>query len=571
MKGQWIATAVAMAIWSGILTLGGCGGSGDGGGNGSAPDYLLFYGDNSNSTTSAVTGNGLFKIQQGALWPLKIINTNGKSNVRDFTPLGDLTVFAACGVAGCEPWITDGTPDGTRLIKDINPFGDSNPAHYTLFNDQLFFAADDGQHGVELWKTDGTEKGTVMVKNIGIEEDLFPLPPLNPVSGNPQELTVFGDTLFFVANDLDYLGFGRGIELWKTDGSEAGTIMVRNIAIENPDNPDTDRDLAVDSSPHALTIFNGMLFFSATDGIFGPEHYGRELWRSDGTESGTVLVKDIGQGLGSYDANPQKFTIFEDALYFFADDGSQGYEPWKSDGTEPGTVLVANVGDDTLGPFPLAADHLTFWASLNGRLYFTADDGFTGLEPWSTGGGITIQLADLNPAGDSVVANRDDVFRVYNQQLFFFANDGLHGFEPWLTDGTLPGTLLLRDIYTGPLNAPTSASGLTITAEYHGKLYFTADDGLTGRELWVSDGTEIGTAIFKDIGPGYESGYSDAFGPARLDGALFFSAFDGRLSGGHGIEMWRTLGTEAETQLVEDLNPGAAYDGVLKSSPFPLP
>lgn len=564
----WLPAAAAVAIWAGILTLGGCGGDGDGE---DKPDYLLFYGDNSQNTSNSDAGNGLFKIEDGALFQVRIINTMAKSQVQGFTRLGDLTVFSACGFAGCEPWVTDGTADGTRMIKNINPLGDSNPSHYTLFKGQLFFTADDGEHGVELWKTDGSQAGTVMVRNIGLEQDLSPLPPPQPVSSNPRELTVFGNALFFVANDIDYLGFGRGIELWKTDGSEAGTIMVRNIAIENPDNPDTEPDLAVDSSPQELTVFNGMLCFSATDGLFGPEHYGRELWRSDGTESGTVVVKDIGQGIGRYDGNPQKYTIFEDTLYFFADDGSQGYEPWESDGTGPGTFLVANIGDDVSGPFPPTAERLTFWTSMNGRLYFTADDGSTGLEPWSTGGGVTTRLADINPVGDSVVAGRDDLFRVYNNRLFFFANDGLHGFEPWLTDGFLPGTLLLKDIYPSPLNAPTSADDLTMITEYQGKLYFTANDGLTGRELWVSDGTELGTVLFREIGPGYESGYSDAFGPAMLDGALFFSAFDGRLTGGHGIEMWRTLGTAAETQLVEDLNPGGQYDGVLEASPLPPP
>lgn len=570
MNRQSLATAVlSIVILVFSLAVGGCSGSGSGESENAPPAYLLFYGDNTQNTATSDTGNGLFKIQDGALSPVKIINTMAKSQVQDFTGLGDLTVFSACGVAGCEPWITDGTPDGTRMIKNINPFGDSNPTNYTLFKGQLFFTADDGVHGVELWKTDGSEAKTVMVRNIGIEQDISQPPPL-PVSSDPRELTVVGNALFFVANDIDYLGFGRGAELWKTDGSEAGTIMVRNIAIENPDNPAAEPDQAVDSLPGELIVFNGMLFFSATDGIFGPGHYGRELWRSDGTESGTVVVKDIGQGIGSYDGAPQKFTIFEDSLYFFADDGVHGFEPWKSDGTATGTLLVANIGNDDFGPFPPTPDRLTFWTSLNNRLYFTADDGFTGLEPWSTGGGITILLADINPIGDSVVADRDDVFRVYNNQLFFFANDGVHGFEPWLTDGTLKGTVLLRDIYATPSNSPTNVGGLTMITEYQGKLYFTANDGLTGRELWYTDGTEVGTSLLKNIGPGYESGYSDAFGPAMLDEALWFAAYDGRMTGAHGIEMWRTLGTVAETQLVEDLNPGA-YDGVLKASPLALP
>ncbi len=552
-----------------VLSLAGCGGGG--GDDGEAPsEHLLFYGDNTNSDQPD-TGSGLFKIQDGTLWPVKIINAAGKSQVQGFTRLGAKTVFSACGITGCEPWITDGTTDGSRLVKDINPFGDSNPSNYTLYDDELYFSADDGEHGRELWKTDGTEQGTVMVKNIGIEQDLLPLPPPVPVSGNPHELTVYRDMLLFVANDIDYLGDGRGVELWRTDGTEAGTEMVKNIAIENPDNPAEDPAIAVDSSPHELIIYNGELFFAATDGAFGPDKSGVELWKSDGTEAGTVIVKDIGIRHAFYDGSPQQFIAFANALYFFADDGTHGFEPWRSDGTEDGTVMVANIGNDALGPFPATPDNLTYWDILDGKLLLTADDGFTGVEPWLIEKGSTMLLADINPTGDSVVAGRDDVFRIYNSELFFFADDGTHGFEPRLTDGTLEGTLLIKDIYSTPSNSPTSASGLKVLIEYQGQLYFTANDGLTGREVWVTDGTEVGTRIFKDIGPGYESGYSGAFGPATLDGALFFSAFDGRLAAGHGVEMWRSLGTEAETQLVEDLNPGASSDGVLTAGPLLVP
>ena len=164
-----------------------------------------------------------------------------------------------------------------------------------------------------------------------------------------------------------------------------------------------------------------------------------------------------------------------------------------------------------------------------------------------------------------------DVFYVLNEQLLFFANDGTHGFEPWLSDGTFLGTRLLADIYSTPINLPLTADGLTFLTEYQRRLYFTANDGLTGRELWSTDGTTVGTWVLSDIGPGYESGYSDAFGPSVIDGELFFSAFDGAVNLGHGVEMWSTLGNETDTLLVEDLNPGAQNDGVLKAVPLPLP
>jgi len=548
----------------------GCGGGGGGGDDGDGSltpaDYLLFYGDNTNNTNPDTSGDGLFKIQDGVLRLLKIINPVGKSHVQDFTDFGDLVIFSACNAWGCEPWITDGTSEGTALLKDINPLGDSNPADYTLFEGEIYFSADDGRHGVELWKTDGTGIGTVMVKNIGIEDSLSPFPA--PVSSDPQELTVFNDALFFVANDIDYENHGQGVELWKTDGTEAGTVIVKNIAIEDPSNPAQDPDTPIDSDPRNLTVFNGALYFVATDGRYGLDRYGVEPWKTDGTEANTIIVKNIGinpiNASLSYDSSPEQFTVFNNELYFFADDGLSGFEPWKTDG-DSNTDLVRNIGIDNGTPFPSSPDNLTYWAEAGGRLFFTAETGNSGIEPYTTDGTSTAKLDDLN-----VVPGRDDVFRVFNDRMFFFADDGTHGFELWVSNGTLSGADLIKDIYATPINSPVTAGGLKFLTEYKGQLFFTADDGFVGTEVWVTQGTEISTGVLKDIGPGNESGYADAFGPEKLDGVLWFSAFDGGTNIDHGVEMWRTLGTEAETQLVEDLNPGP-QDGVLTASSFPLP
>ena len=576
MKDKISTLVVALVFLSVSFVLSSCGGGGGGGSDDSATpsptdSYLLFYGDNSSPDTS---GDGLFKIQNGALWLLKIINSSGKSQTQNFTPFGEKYIFSACGALGCEPWITDGTPEGTNLLANLNLINDSNPQEYTLFKNTIYFSANDGVHGVELWRTDGTETGTVMVKNIGIEDESLLVPQL--INGNPHELTVFGGHLYFVANDIDYQGYGTGIELWKTDGTEVGTVIVKNIAIEDPDNQTNDPDTSIDSSPNQLMVFNNSLYFVANDGQYGTEHYGSELWKSDGTEANTTIVKDIGinplSNLFSYDALPEQLTVFNGMLYFFADDGLTGFEPWRTDGTELNTVQVANVGIDTDGPFPTATNNLTYWTEMRDWLYFAADDGLSGVELWRTNGLSTAIVLDINPLdGDSVVPGRDDVFYVLNGQLLFFANDGTHGFEPWLSDGTFLGTRLLADIYSTPINLPLTADGLTFLTEYQRRLYFTANDGLTGRELWSTDGTTVGTWVLSDIGPGYESGYSDAFGPSVIDGELFFSAFDGAINLGHGVEMWSTLGNETDTLLVEDLNPGAQNDGVLKAVPLPLP
>ncbi|WP_353743905.1 ELWxxDGT repeat protein, partial [Microcystis sp. LSC13-02] len=158
-----------------------------------------------------------------------------------------------------------------------------------------------------------------------------------------------------------------GRELWRSDGTAAGTVLVKDI---NPG--------FFSSYPLNLTAVGNTLFFTAYDGVNGGE-----LWKSDGTVAGTVLVKDISPG--SYSSFPRNLTVVGSTLFFTADDGVNGEELWKSDGTEAGTVLVTDIipGASGYGPSSLKV--------VGNTLFFTADNGVNGQELWALNvGGPTV-------------------------------------------------------------------------------------------------------------------------------------------------------------------------------------
>ncbi len=116
------------------------------------------------------------------------------------------------------------------------------------------------------------------------------------------------------------------------------------------------------SYPRYLTNVNGTLFFSAVHPT-----YGRELWKSDGTEAGTVLVRDIRPG--STSSNPRYLVNVNGTLFFGAEHPSLGRELWKSDGTLEGTVLVRDINPGANDSDP------RFLTNVNGTVFFSADNG----------------------------------------------------------------------------------------------------------------------------------------------------------------------------------------------------
>src|SRR5262249_49559939 len=118
--------------------------------------------------------------------------------------------------------LEDRTLLSVTLVQDINPAGaGSNPGPLTAVGDRVFFAADVPATGRELYVSDGPPEGTALVK------DIRPGSGGSMTTSSDPQLTNVNGTLFFVANDGVH-----GSELWKSDGTEAGTVLVKDI---NPD------------------------------------------------------------------------------------------------------------------------------------------------------------------------------------------------------------------------------------------------------------------------------------------------------------------------------------------------
>jgi ELWxxDGT repeat protein len=466
-----------------------------------------------------------------------ILEGGASSSPSNLTSFNGAVYFAANGGTNNSGlWKSDGTAAGTVFVKGISRF---STVRFTTVGSTLYFAAESNNKGIELWKSDGTTAGTSMVKDIddGTHQDFYfdpfffdPIIYTAPNSSSPAELTNVDGTLYFTATDGT-----AGRELWKSNGTEAGTILVKDLAVGTheeyqylPFGSSYTKVVQNGSSPAELINFGGTLYFTADDGSTG-----RELWRTDGGAASTTIVKDAVSGAGS--SAPGGLTNVNGVMYFSADDGVSGRELWKSNGTPAGTSLVSNIRSGSDGSFPY---NLT---NVGGVLYFSANDGGSGVELWKSNG---------TPTGTTLVSNiRSGVDSSYPNRLtnvggvlYFSADDGLSGEELWKSSGTAAGTILVKNIQVG-----SGGSSPNRLANINGLLYFSADDGPSGIELYISNGTSAGTALI-NIEP--ENGIdSQPFGFANTNGNLYFTANDGT----HGRELWKSDGTVSGTVMVKDI------------------
>jgi ELWxxDGT repeat protein len=300
--------------------------------------------------------------------------------------------------------------------------------------------------------------------------------------------------------------------LWRSDGSTTGTTLIRSFPKATP---------AAD--PSLLHAVGGVVVFRLHQADIGTE-----LWSTDGTAAGTAILRDFTAGAASTEF--REFQLVNGELFFHA-----GNQLWKTTGTAGSTTLVRDLG---------AQDGVSYIGSLaeyNGKLYFSASNAAAGQELWVSDGTSdgTVILKDIAPG--SLSSGPRQLVSSANG-LFFFAFVYPDGDQLWRSDGTPGGTVVVDSIKKGFYSS--FPANLTVTGN---AIYFTANDGVNGVELWKSAGTADSTAVLKHIAPG-KAGSSPADLTA-LGNTLYFSSDDVT----NGRQLWKTDGTAAGTAIVKKL------------------
>jgi len=394
--------------------------------------------------------------------------------------LGNNILFTPSINGDEELWISDGTQENTKLLKNINPHGSSRPRFTLLKDGEYYFTADDGIHGEKPWKTDGTRDGTIAL----------PLwIPLEYYKSN----TVFNDRKFYTIKE-----YPNKCEVWTSNGTKEGTSLLYNKYESS----------AYYYCPTSFVEYNDKIYFAT-----GSE----SIIATDGTTSGTTNItypKPIKTILFAYeDKLYMKGTHFNEPIY--RTDSSANFEELKDQENKPvqGKNIILN--------------------SNKHYFYSKYDD-----------------IWELQANGDVVFVTKSADYMynpiTVNNQIFFNAKDDEHGIELWVSDGTADGTHILKDINPG------SASGRkyydTLRAIIDDKIYFIADDGIHGRELWVSDGTENGTKMLADFSPGSKDSYPYL---KKVDNKIVIST--GRIYD-NTLKYWISDSTPEGTQRIDNDN-----------------
>ena len=492
-----------------------------------------------------------------------------------FEAFGTEALFTATdGVFGTELWRTDGSQAGTVRVSDIapGPAGIHLPIYWGAVASSLGGRPLIVEHqplaGERLWRLNGSGTAMELVDVLDAQTSLFERRGTDRLSLFEAELgsdcfESTGAHLFFE----DRLSEPPVIDLFRTDGALSGPEPIftalpprdgacghqgdRLLYARVTDPPSGDAELlAIDAASgmsetllaSGVELRSQPPFFDLGDHqVFGS---GLELFRTDGTPAGTTLLANELVGYGSrIDRFLGEIVIADSVL-------------WITDAKEPTGARLLLTGDNVN---LYVAPEL---APLGPTLVFLVWDEAHGGELWTSDGTAegTALLIDAVPGPGSLFRGVSiDRYAEYNDPELVGADTfavlagetPAAGEELWVTDGTALGTGLLRDIYPGEY--PSTPRQFTRLGN---RIVFSAEDEEHGLELWVTDGTYPGTALLKDVAPGLASSVPDDL--VVRDGVLSFSAW----SPNYGREAWRSDGTTAGTVRISDVAPGP-----LSSSP----
>lgn len=335
-----------------------------------------------------------------------------------------------------ELYVTDGTAANTSLVADLNPgSGSSNPDHFFVLNNELYFTVLDGS-STQIWALNG---------------------------GTPIKITANNGGSFSSASYPHVTSTGAFIRLNNGNGNELGFFDGTGDAIEILDiRSGNSAGLLVSTDRKNIELLGDKLFFEAD-----PNGSDDELWVSDGTSAGTFQVADTNI---SGNGDPDYLEAHQGVMYFASED-ENGYQLWKSDGTVSGTVLVSDTNPGGNGDVKNLFSDGT-------ALYFSATNGTDGTELWKYDGTSSTMIKDINTSGDSSPSN----FTILGGTIYFSANDG-SGAKLWMTNGTSAGTVAVASLFPSSID-PIDVDDILVRDN---ELIFSGDNGTTGNELYSFD------------------------------------------------------------------------------------
>ncbi len=374
---------------------------------------------------SLVAFSNLLSAQVAEVFPnFKMKDTHKFKGLLYFSGSSNSTDYELC--------VTDGSIQGTKIIKNLYLQFSSNPQFVFSTNEHLYFTTK--TDFLTLWRTDGTDTGTIALVNYGIIESV----------GNFIECN--GEVYFTKKILLN--GNYKGASLVKTNGTISGTKTVKELA-----------QFFTISNINNLIKYNDKLYFNAS--IVDNNN---KLWTSDGTENGTFIVKEFGQNDNIYLNN---FSIIGSRFYFNVIDLINNTSTfWSSDGTIQNTKSIGSIPFGTIISSKLKNDEF-FFISVN------KIDSWTYYILWkinSSDNKITmIKKLDGFKYIDYIYFSKGIFSLVeFNNKLYFMADDGLKSSEIWESDGTSIGTKCVSDINNNGPSYPNSF------IEFNGKMYFLA-------------------------------------------------------------------------------------------------